>query len=266
MTYNEFISDILSTRGRHGIPKCTYKETHHIKPKCWGGSDEDENLIDLYAREHFIAHKLLAEENPDNYEIVYAFWCISIMSHGNEHYWLTPEEYEEVKTLYSSVHSKRMTGEGNPMYGVDVWKTYTPERASEIAAKISDANRGRKFTTEHRKHLSENNAMHKQEYRQKVSDSLKGHTVSEETRKKISDTKKKNPKVYTEEDRKKQSEIMKDTFSKMSLEERKLKFGKPKRVGKQPRLKWLTSEGEIKYMDKVNAHRYHKDWIEIKEE
>ncbi len=28
----------------------------------------------------------------------------------------------------------------------------------------------------------------------------------------------------------------------------------------QPRYKWLTPSGEIKIMDKSNAHHYHKDW------
>ena len=29
-----------------------------------GGTNDKNNLIDLYAHEHFIAHKILAQENP----------------------------------------------------------------------------------------------------------------------------------------------------------------------------------------------------------
>lgn len=72
MTYNEFIQDILDTRGRFGIPKGEYKERHHIIPQCMAGTDDEDNLIDLYAKEHFIAHKLLVEENPDNYSLICA--------------------------------------------------------------------------------------------------------------------------------------------------------------------------------------------------
>lgn len=64
-TYNEFIQKILSTRGRFAI-KEGYKERHHIIPKCMGGSNAEENLIDLTGQEHFIAHKLLYLENPQN--------------------------------------------------------------------------------------------------------------------------------------------------------------------------------------------------------
>ena len=31
-----------------------YKEKHHIIPKCMGGSNEKQNLIELTAKEHFI--------------------------------------------------------------------------------------------------------------------------------------------------------------------------------------------------------------------
>jgi hypothetical protein len=38
-----------------------YKERHHIIPRCVGGTNDLENLVDLTAREHFIIHLLLAE-------------------------------------------------------------------------------------------------------------------------------------------------------------------------------------------------------------
>jgi hypothetical protein len=37
------------------------KETHHIFPKCLGGTDESSNLVNLTYREHYIAHLLLAK-------------------------------------------------------------------------------------------------------------------------------------------------------------------------------------------------------------
>ena len=66
MTYDEFIQNILNTRGRFACGE-EYHERHHITPRCMNGDNSKDNLIDLYAREHFIAHKLLAEENPQNY-------------------------------------------------------------------------------------------------------------------------------------------------------------------------------------------------------
>ena len=40
-----------------------YYECHHIIPKCLGGNNLKDNLVLLTAREHFIAHKLLAKIN-----------------------------------------------------------------------------------------------------------------------------------------------------------------------------------------------------------
>lgn len=98
MTYKEFIDNILRTRGRFNC-ESEYHERHHITPRCIGGTDDEENLIDLFAREHFVAHKLLALENPSNQGLQYAWW---MMSHGvvnkeQDRYICTELEYEEAR-------------------------------------------------------------------------------------------------------------------------------------------------------------------------
>ncbi len=49
-----------------------FTESHHIVPKCMGGSDEVSNLVDLTPEEHFVAHQLLAKMYPDNSSLRYA--------------------------------------------------------------------------------------------------------------------------------------------------------------------------------------------------
>ena len=41
------------------FPENEYGETHHIIPRCFGGKDSNDNMVKLYAREHYIAHLLL---------------------------------------------------------------------------------------------------------------------------------------------------------------------------------------------------------------
>ena len=77
ITYEDFIQSILNTRGRFACGE-EYHERHHIIPKCLDGTDEEDNLIDLFAKEHYEAHKLLALENPEIYSIQYAW---NMMSH-----------------------------------------------------------------------------------------------------------------------------------------------------------------------------------------
>ena len=156
MLYNEYINNILNTRGRFNCEG--YKERHHISPRCKGGTNDKDNLIDLYAREHFIAHKLLAEENPDDRSLVFAWSRMAFQNNSlNRDYELTPEEYEEAREL----QSKALKGNtyflknGHPWnYGLT---SETDERVKNYGKKGSAVLKGRKmkpFTEEHKLHMS----------------------------------------------------------------------------------------------------------------
>ena len=167
-TYADFISNILETRGRFACGN-EYHERHHIVPKCLGGLDEKDNLIDLFANEHFIAHKLLAQENPEKTGLIYAWSCMAFVKGSNqERYELTAEEYEEVRKAISEVmhnriitdearenmrkasqakvqnpeyiqkqkssHKGLQAGENNPMFG----KNHTEEARIKIGASTSE--------------------------------------------------------------------------------------------------------------------------------
>ena len=58
MDYTRIYERLISFRKAHP-KKDGYFERHHILPKALGGSDSSENLVDLSAREHWIAHLLL---------------------------------------------------------------------------------------------------------------------------------------------------------------------------------------------------------------
>ena len=112
LMYMDFINNIIKTRGRFTCGD-EYHERHHIVPKCIGGADDDNNLIDLYAREHSEAHRLLALENPENEKLVYAWVMMSVINNNQQRCELTPEEYEEIR----KAHSVAISGENNPMWG-----------------------------------------------------------------------------------------------------------------------------------------------------
>lgn len=115
MTYNEFLQNIINTRGQWSIPEGDYYEVHHILPKCLGGlpdshthSSKHENLIWLYPKEHFIAHKLLALENPTCYPIITAFRLMCSTTRRSSTFIekadidITPEDYALCRELFSS--------------------------------------------------------------------------------------------------------------------------------------------------------------------
>ena len=138
MTYEEFIDNILETRGRFACGDI-YHERHHIVPKCMGGTNDEENLIDLFAKEHFIAHKLLYEENPKNDSLVYAYANMAFAKgSANSRYQLTPEEYEEARIKMSQMLKERYKNkENHPSYG-----THISEERKKL---IGEANRGNKY-------------------------------------------------------------------------------------------------------------------------
>lgn len=149
MTYDKFIQNILNTRGRFACLD-GYHERHHIIPKCMNGSNSKDNLIDLYAREHFIAHKLLAEENPQNYQLKYAYWnmCQCTGRDGQDKYIPTPEEYEEARIFCHEA----MSGENHPMYG----KHHTQESCEKMSISKKDMYNGENNPFFGKKHSQEN--------------------------------------------------------------------------------------------------------------
>ena len=113
MTYQEFINNILQNRGRFACGE-EYHERHHIVPRCMGGDNDKENLIDLYAKEHFEAHRILALENPDNKDLQFALWCMAYLpGKKKQRQNVTGEEYEEARKNY--IQNSR--GEKNPNFG-----------------------------------------------------------------------------------------------------------------------------------------------------
>ena len=68
----EMIYEQLVTRGQQRGELEGYKERHHVIPKCMGGSDDVENLVDLTPEEHFLAHQLLVKMHPKNIRLVRA--------------------------------------------------------------------------------------------------------------------------------------------------------------------------------------------------
>ncbi|CAH9013668.1 putative homing endonuclease [Vibrio phage 277E43-1] len=59
MDYEKIYNDLVSNRKRRGLVKERGFEIHHILPRCLGGTDENNNLVKLTYREHFLAHRLL---------------------------------------------------------------------------------------------------------------------------------------------------------------------------------------------------------------
>lgn len=224
MTYEEFINNILETRGRFNCGD-EYHERHHIIPKCMGGTNEEDNLIDLYAKEHFEAHRLLALENPNNNSLIYAWHCMSVVKRDDlDRYQLSSEEYEELRISYSEMISKVMKErysipENNPFYGhehSDETKKKISEKLKQLYSNIENHPSYGKTLSEETKHKISD--MAKERYKNPSNHPMFGKSLSIETRKKISEAH--IGRVWSETQREKIMEWWTDERRKQASERR----------------------------------------------
>lgn len=59
--YTRLYYSIVTKAKARKVPKKGYREKHHIIPRSMGGSNADENIVSLKAREHFLCHRLLTK-------------------------------------------------------------------------------------------------------------------------------------------------------------------------------------------------------------
>ncbi len=61
-----------------------YTENHHIIPRCMGGSDDNDNIAILTAKEHFLAHWLLAKYYKTR-DLIFAWNCMCMNKSGDRY-------------------------------------------------------------------------------------------------------------------------------------------------------------------------------------
>ena len=109
-----------------------YTERHHIIPKSIGGSDNDDNLIILSAKEHFICHFLLTKMIPSTsssyHKMIHAF--IFMKAENSNHYrYMNSSLYDSIKEKYSIIRSEMSKSSNNSQYGT-MWVSNFKEKCS----------------------------------------------------------------------------------------------------------------------------------------
>lgn len=70
MDYQKHYDALIARSQERITPEVT--ESHHIIPRCMGGSDRKSNRVNLTPEEHFVAHQLLAKMYPENPGLIVA--------------------------------------------------------------------------------------------------------------------------------------------------------------------------------------------------
>lgn len=118
-----------------------YSESHHVVPRCMGGSDSPNNLVRLTPEEHFVAHLLLVKMYPSEPKLVYAANMMTVSSSNVKRSnnksvgWLRRELARNLRNMMStperkSQYSQRM-------------KKDNPMNRSGVAKRVADIRRER---------------------------------------------------------------------------------------------------------------------------
>ena len=132
--YDQLINDAIAN------PKSDkYKETHHIIPRSFGGNNIKSNVVQLTAREHYIAHALLWKmkfEGIYGSKMAFAFNTfinkMTTKERGVNHtYTISSRMYETFRKHYSQMLKEKYAKEG----GTWVGRKHSEESKKKIGEK-----------------------------------------------------------------------------------------------------------------------------------
>jgi len=191
MNYKKIYNNLVSRK----IDRVGYVEKHHILPRCLDGTDDKENLIDLYPEEHYLAHLLLCKIYPGNQKLLYSAMNMTTGSMIN-----SGKRNNKVYGWLRRQYAESMSGDNNPnrrnpeIQKKAALKRVGQKRTEETKVRMSAAQKGRTFSEETKRKMSEsakNRPPIGEETRTKLKSrtpnkGMLGKTMSEETRTKMS--------------------------------------------------------------------------------
>lgn len=108
MDYHLHYDRLISRARARQIDEHT--ETHHIVPRCVGGNDDLDNLVELTPEEHYTAHLLLCKIYPKSRKLSFAAMMMCAGRRSNKSYgWL--------RRRVSVAMSECQSGAGNSQFG-----------------------------------------------------------------------------------------------------------------------------------------------------
>lgn len=217
------IRKISRKRYNKKSPYYVYYERHHVIPKSLGGTNNDDNLVLLTAKEHMICHLLLTQmclDSSNERKMISAYYKMGCDSNGQR---LSIRDYKRIRERRSELGHSEETKHKMRI----AWLTRPPistesRKKQSETAKRNGLCKGT-VTDDHKRKISIANSNPSKETRDKMSKAQKGKVVSEETREKLRQINLGNK--HTEES------ILKMSLAKLGKtksEETRKKMSKPK--------------------------------------
>lgn len=154
MDYQKHYNQLISKAINH--PYNGYTETHHIVPKCLGGTNAKSNLVKLSSKQHFVAHHLLFKIHGGS-KLANAWYAMCRIGRGQEDRLVNARVFERVKTIRSELLSIESMGELNHFFG----KTHSNESRAKMSAAQKEIRSWESRSEEHRRALLESQRLPK---------------------------------------------------------------------------------------------------------
>ena len=195
--YSKRYEKLIENAKTRVFPKNEYGETHHIIPRCFGGKNSNENMVKLYAREHYIAHLLLWKMDmlPKMHNKMSMALHVMVNGSGNKKqnrsYLIPARIYEQSRKAYVTAIKEHFAEHGGTFKG----RKHKPESIQKIiegnartkdirSAKLSGEGNGmfgKEHSPESKKVISEGvsnsfNDIRKDEYSKRMKDTWSDDT------------------------------------------------------------------------------------------
>ena len=122
-----------------------YVERHHVTPKCMGGSNDQDNLVQLTAEEHFVAHQLLHKMYPEVLGLTFALVNMTGNPYGhrsNKLYGWMRKAHVDALSVWMKERWKNPTYVEKQKAGMAELHS-DPERMKKIGEAVSKRHKGR---------------------------------------------------------------------------------------------------------------------------
>lgn len=134
MNYKNIYKNLIEkSRIREKLDKNNNIHRHHVKPKCMGGINDE--VVYLYLREHFIAHRLLTKIFPKHWGILNAYLSMAVCNNNDKI--IKSKEYQLLRLKWV----EGIKGENHHFYGKPgpmTGKKLTTEQRSKIGRSGKD--------------------------------------------------------------------------------------------------------------------------------
>ncbi len=152
MNYRNHYNAIIVRALTRAVPE-GYTESHHILPRCMGGTDDPANLVRLTAREHFVAHQLLVKMHPEHPGLALAATFLRKRRDGTEvgnshaYGWLKERHARAVSEKMKAVWSNPEYREAGAERSRDLWSN--PEYVAKLSGENHHFNRNPESRANH---------------------------------------------------------------------------------------------------------------------